>query len=162
MLCTATDNVKTEISITLFAKPDCTLMVRILFLRHDIVTSEWKRVIIFASDTFLNAINTPTVSIIYTDGTFKTTPPQFELPRSLNSPDWWCQSSCLLCPLGEQNRKSYCEVWRFLRDRCPHLNTPTCIMDFEKAEHNALQEVFPNSTIRCCLFHFWQAQQLRF
>ena len=50
----------------------------------------------------------------------------------------------------------------FLHGRCPLFNPVTAIVDFETAEHKAILSVFPNTTLRGCLFHFCQCQLKQF
>ena len=46
-------------------------------------------------------------------------------------------------------------------EKCPRLKVDTVLCDFEKAEHEAIQQHFPEADIRGCLFHWKQAVRRR-
>ena len=63
--------------------------------------------------------------------------------------------------LEDKHHTSYAAVADFLHGRCPLLNPVTTIVDFEAAEHKAILSVFPNTTLRGCLFHICQCQLMQ-
>ena len=133
------------------------------FLQADITTSRGKRVFIFSTDLVLDSINTSSIDTLFADGTFKISPPQFtqcwilraKVGRHTNLP-------ILYALLEDKHHTSYAAVMEFLHGRCPLFNPVTAIVDFETAEHKAILSVFPNTTLRGCLFHFCQCQLKQF
>ena len=133
------------------------------FLQADITTSRGKRVFIFSTDLVLDSINTSSIDTLFADGTFKISPLQFtqcwilraQVGRHTNLP-------ILYALLEDKHHTSYAAVMEFLHGRCPLFNPVTAIVDFETAEHKAILSVFPNTTLRGCLFHFCQCQLKQF
>jgi hypothetical protein len=148
-----------EINIPESMKTDGTGRV---FLQHDTVTSRGKRLLIFATDTMLDASNCSEVDIVNADGTFKTCPPQFAQTWIVRARIQNVSLPICYALLEDKSAPSYTAVLQFLKDRCPRLNPHTCITDFEKAELSSFGQVFPNATLCGCLFHFCQAQERRF
>lgn len=58
--------------------------------------------------------------------------------------------------LPDKSTSTYKRVFRALQDIEPTLNPTTVLRDFEKSLLAALDAVFPNATLRGCLFHFNQ------
>ena len=107
-------------------------------------------------------VDTSTISIMFGDGTFKVTPPQFKqvwvvCVRIGNS-----HIPIVYALLEDKKKESYIEVLRFLRVRCPLLDPTTIIMDFEIDEHKVVRTTFPSIRIQVCNFHFNQCNLKKF
>lgn len=134
-----------------------------IFLQKDTVTSEGHRVLIFSSDVALDAANIATVHLIYGDGTFKVSPPQFTQLWVIRGHFAHNTALPIIYALLENKRfESYLTVVKYLSERCPRLNPVTVVLDFEKAEHNSFKAVYPRVDIQGCLFHFNQLQLRQF
>ena len=64
--------------------------------------------------------------------------------------------------LADKTQASYAAVLRAVRDFAEtagieNVTPPTCMMDFEFAVKNAVEEVFPHSAVRYCFFHLGQS-----
>ena len=107
-------------------------------------------------------VDTSTISIMFGDGTFKVTPPQFKqvwvvCVRIGNS-----HIPIVYALLEDKKKESYIEVLRFLRVRCPLLDPTTIILDFEINEHKVVRTTFPSIRIQGCNFHFNQCNLKKF
>lgn len=50
--------------------------------------------------------------------------------------------------------KSYIAVFRKIKEIFPRLEPDEVMLDYERAEHNAIREVFKKSKVFGCFFHF--------
>ena len=101
---------------------------------------------------------------LYMDGTFKISPKYFRqlwiiCGHVLDSPDVIPLAYFLL---EDQHTSSYTKALQILVQHCPRVTVATVLCDFEQAEHNAMQEVFPDTAIQGCLFHWKQALRRQF
>ena len=126
------------------------------FLQVDVITSEGKRVFLFATDTMLDNVNDPTIVIGFADGTFKSCPKPFVqiwiirvCIRGVNIP-------IVYALLENKSTASYKAVLEFLYNRCPRFRPNFFVVDFEAAEHNAILYWYPSTHIQGCHFHYCQ------
>ena len=92
----------------------------------------------------------------------KSSPPVFKQVWTLRARIDSCNLPILYALLDDKLYSSYASILESLHGRCPDLYPMTTKCDFEKAEHIATALVFPNATIRGCMFHFNQAQMRPF
>jgi hypothetical protein len=59
--------------------------------------------------------------------------------------------------MESRTTEAYRDLFQFLRDFAPNLNPDFIMSDFEQAEQNALHEVFPQSRLTGCLWHYARA-----
>jgi hypothetical protein len=126
------------------------------FLQVDIITSEGKRVFIFATDTLLDNVNDPTIEVGFADGTFKSCSKPFiqiwiirVCIKRVNIP-------ILYAMLENKSSTSYKAVLEFLCHRCPRFRPDFFVVDFEAAEHSAIMHWYPSIHIQGCRFHYCQ------
>ena len=67
--------------------------------------------------------------------------------------------ACGFVLMPNRLKKSYVQVCKALRDNSTEytMNPDIIISDFEIGAMNAFKEVFPNTTIKGCHFHYTQA-----
>ena len=145
----------TEFSLPL---PSITETRRGVCILADTTTARNKRLIAIASEATLGILNQHQ-TYLYMDGTFKISPKYFRqlwiiCGHVLDSPDVTPLAYFLL---EDQHTSSYTKALQILVQHCPRLTVATVLCDFEQAEHNAMQEVFPDTAIQGCLFHWKQA-----
>ena len=73
-----------------------------------------------------------------------------------------CSDSLAYFLLEDQHTSSYTKALQILVQHCPRVTVATVLCDFEQAEQNAMQEVFPDTAIQGCLFHWKQALRRQF
>ena len=110
----------------------------LLFLQKDFHTIEGKRVLIFGTDSILDHVNHPSVSVAFADGTFKISLKEFAqiwivrvCVKGVNIP-------VLYAMLENKSGSSYSAVLEFLRQRCPLFIPDIFVVDFEAAEHKSI------------------------
>ena len=120
-----------------------------------------KRVIIFINDLFLEKLNDPELSSTFIDGTFNISPKfiiQVWILRGFISDVCFPLAYCLL---EDKHHLSYQQCLTEISRAAPLFNPSSVMLDFETAEHKAIRQVFPNCTIKGCLFHWKQAVSRR-
>lgn len=62
-----------------------------------------------------------------------------------------------------ENKKTetYERVLTACKNRYPELNPKEIITDFERAEKNAIEKVYPEAKLRSCYFHYGQVNNIR-
>ena len=98
---------------------------------------------------------------VFMDGTFKMAPEMFHQVYSLHVWHLGIMLPVAIALLPSKTTQTYTRMFRLLMataNRYGMQFQPTTIcIDFEMAVIRAIHEVFPNSRIRGCLFHFSQA-----
>lgn len=125
------------------------------FLAYDSGADDPERILIFATDLGLNELVENTTWSC--DGTFKSSPQlwtQLFTVHIIVKNTFLPRVFSLLPNKREETYKRFFEALLQLRPNICPLN---CVVDFEKGIHNALLTVFPNTSIRGCLFHFGQS-----
>ena len=130
------------------------------FLQKDITTSEGKRVLIFATDQLLDSINTPSASIAYVDGTFKSASPQFTQIWIIRASVDGLSYPVVYALLENKTEISYTAVLEFLSEKCPMFFPSVLLMDYEGAEYNAVRRVYlPLCSCAGLLFSLYSTDQ---
>ena len=126
------------------------------------LTSSQKRLLIFATDSCIDALQCEQVGTNFLNGTFSTSPKGFKqtwiLRSSLHNNNIGSLnfiSSC--CFLPEKTAHSYTLALGEIKAAAPLWNPSGFVCDFEKAEHKAIRDTFPNADIYGCHFHFDQS-----
>ena len=126
----------------------------LLFLQKDFHTIEGKRVLIFGTDSILDRVNHPSVSVAFADETFKISSKEFAqiwivrvCVKGVNIP-------ILYGMLENKSGSSYSAVLEFLRQRCPLFIPDIIVVDLEAAEHKSIQQHYPACRIQGYHFHF--------
>ena len=115
------------------------------FLQADITTTDNKRVLIFGTDSLLDAVNTSEASIGFADGTFRSCPLQFSQIWIVRVKIRGANLPILYALLEDKSTLSYWAVLNFLHLKCPRFSPITFVMDYEAAEHKAAMKVFQDS-----------------
>ena len=102
-------------------------------------------------------MNDPTLATAFADGTFKSSPPNFTQIWIVRITLHGVNIPVLYALLENKTEISYTAVLQFLKRRCPRFDPDTFVVDFEAAEHNAIQAVYPDTRIQGCHFHYCQA-----
>jgi hypothetical protein len=113
------------------------------------------RIIIFASDAFLELLQNATTWIM--DGTFKEAPGIFTQLYTIHAVVQDYVFPCVYTLLPNKSKKIYERLFDILKQKRPRLSPRVVILDFEKAVHKALLKSFPGVTIQGCLFHLSQS-----
>lgn len=59
--------------------------------------------------------------------------------------------------LGSETEETYSALFTVIRDILPlNYDRIRFVTDYERALMNAVQQIFPNSDLLCCWFHFTQ------
>ena len=134
------------------------------FLQEDGYTSRHKRVLVFSSDSSLDALQAPSASTGTSsgDGTFNTSPEHFTQNFVIRSKVGSVFIPVAHCLLEDKSRPSYELALGSLKRLAPLWNPAGFIVDFELAMHQAFQSVFPNAELYGCHFHFNQCLFKRF
>lgn len=147
-------NTAQDLQVPLPRSPDGT---EGLYLLDDVTTTSGKRVLAItcsATLTILNRLH----KVVYIDGTFKIAPPQFKQLWILRANILGSESVAPLIffLLEDKTKVSYSSALDIIRRSCPHFACETAMLDFEKAEHSSINDVFPGTQLRGCFFHWKQ------
>lgn len=63
--------------------------------------------------------------------------------------------------MSRKTKRAYAHVFKYIRDNLIELEGASIMSDFEIAMRRALKEVFPNTKLMSCWFHFTQAAKKR-
>jgi len=128
------------------------------FLLCDDTDARGERILIFATDENLRLLCNAT--IIFGDGTFYACPRIFSQLYSLHASVDGTVHPLVFAFLPNKTERTYVRFFTLLKDaiqeRHSVLTPETVILDFETAARNAVNLVFPMTTLRGCLFHFCQ------
>ena len=142
-----------------------------MFLRYDSGPSQ-KRFLIFSTKNLLNILRQSHTWLI--DGTFKISPNIFSQVVSIHGVGFNSDRNAfpgLFGLLADKNTATYVQFLRSVKSilekgekedvlTCKSHARPTAfVCDFEKALHNAIEEVYDEATITGCYFHFAQSQR---
>jgi len=59
--------------------------------------------------------------------------------------------------LGSETEETYCALFAVIRNILPlNYDGIRFVTDYERALMNAVQQIFPNSNLLCCWFHYTQ------
>ena len=98
---------------------------------------------------------------IFMDGTFKSAPEMFTQVYSIHVKVMECMVPVVVALLPKRDTQTYRRMFQLLQqaaERFGHrLQPQTVCIDFEKAMIECVNQLFPSSRIRGCLFHFTQA-----
>lgn len=129
-----------------------------LFYQYD-SDSEEERFILFYTVKDLERLSQSRIMIC--DGTFKTVPTMFFQLYTIHGVVHGYSFPLIYCISTRKTESFYTQVLQQLRTHATELNydlNPQFILsDFEIAFMNAARTIFPNSSIKGCLFHFTQA-----
>lgn len=137
------------------------------FLLSDIHTPSQKRLLIYSTDSCLDAMQDRQADIAYIDGTFKTSPHGFVQT-------WVVRSSLhdealgtlrfnsAYCFLPDKTLYSYSTALGELKRVAPLWRPTAFVCDFEQNEHKAILEHFPGSDLWGCHFHYDKCLLLHF
>ncbi|RWS22061.1 uncharacterized protein B4U80_06769 [Leptotrombidium deliense] len=124
------------------------------------------RIIIFASVNFF--IRICNADIVYMDGTFTCCPKLFTQLYTLHVTVCGQMFPALYALLPDKRKETYSRFFNMISAKATQLglqfNPPIFQIDFENAVVSILREIYPQSRIRGCLFHFsqaiWQNEQV--
>ena len=120
---------------------------------------EENRILIFG--TTQNLRHLCVANDIYMDGTFKSAPEMYRQVYSIHCQVMGCMIPVIVAFLPTKDEVSYTRMFQLLQQAAQRfgmqLKPNTVSIDFEMAMINTVQQFFPNSRIRGCLFHYSQA-----
>lgn len=92
--------------------------------------------------------------VILVDGTFYTSPKHFYQLYTIHAFRAYT-SIYIHCLLLDKKTGTYVNMWRDILNLCKYNLIPKIILlNFEKAVHDGVAQVFSNVPIKCCRFHF--------
>lgn len=99
---------------------------------------------------------------IFCDGTFKSAVPPFTQLYSIHADLGSTEDHTNIIPtvyalLPNKKQETYEIMFYMIKSRIPSFKPETFTTDFEVCAMKAIQTVFPEATVRGCLFHFTQA-----
>ncbi|XP_039302646.1 uncharacterized protein LOC105206370 [Solenopsis invicta] len=122
-----------------------------------VVSDEGYRAVIFTSDALLNALAES--KEIYIDGTFSVVPrvPLFAQLYTIyvRYMDTGIAVAFVLCE--KRTISVYTKMWQKLKELRPLERVESVMSDYERAAMTVAREIFPNSRITGCWFHYNQA-----
>ena len=137
------------------------------FLLADKLTESQERLLVFGSDTCLDALQDCRTTFSYLDGTFSTSPQGFKqiwvLRSTLEDDDMGKMNfNAAYCLLPNKRADSYKSALREIKSAAPLWSPDGIVIDYEKAEIKAIKEIFPDVALAGCHFHFNQSLLRRF
>ena len=115
--------------------------------------------VLFATDNNLEMM--AAADVIFMDGTFKISPPQFTQLFTLHIIYMGFFIPVVYALLKDKSSDTYYQMFATLRRKMATfnliLNPLILVLDFESGILPSLQQHFPNSSIKGCNFHFTQA-----
>ncbi|XP_069138834.1 uncharacterized protein [Argopecten irradians] len=130
------------------------------FLVADI-SADNQRHLIFATEFQLRILRQ--AKQWFLDGTFKAVPPAFgsgqlfSIHAFVHINGKKKQFPLVFAIMSRRRKSDYVRVLTAVRDRLGDCQVEMCMLDFELAAWQALRDVFPEVTIRGCVFHLTQA-----
>jgi len=117
-----------------------------------------ERIIVFATDDNLRNLGASTVVI--GDGTFYSSPKQFSQVYTLHGCVDGSVFPLVFALLPNKREETYTRFLTLLKEASSQkgilIAPETVLLDFENASWNAVETVFPGSTLRGCFFHYCQ------
>lgn len=117
------------------------------------------KIVIFA--TYENLSNLASCKTWYGDGTFNVAPPLFTQLYSIHGTYLGRTVPLVYCLLPKKSKEVYLMAFNAIKSKLLEndltIEVETFRFDFETASHKAAKEVFPESKVECCFFHFGQA-----
>ena len=129
---------------------------------------EQKRILIFSTDSCLDALQHPqAVGPNFVDGTFATAPAGFVqnwiIRGSLTNDNLgMLKSLSAYALIQNKTAVSYLSVREEVKMHAPLWSPSSFVCDFELAERNALNQAFPGRPIHGCHFHYCQCLMKQF
>lgn len=116
------------------------------------------RILIFASENCKTILANPNLTILC-DGTFKFCLKPFQQLYTLHVDLGSSKTHNNIIPviyalLGNKTRATYKILFRLIKSQIPQFNPKTILLDFEKAAMLAVKDIFPETSVRGCFFHF--------
>ena len=100
------------------------------------------------------------MSELFIYGTFKCCPRYFYQLYTIHGCKNGNDVPLLYCLLPSKSEACYTKMWSLLLDYCQNKGLdlqPNIIhVDFEKAMHNSVKNLFPETQLDCCRFHLGQ------
>ena len=100
------------------------------------------------------------MSELFIDGTFKCCPRFFFQLYTIHGCKNGNYVPLVYCLLPSKSEACYIKMWSLLLDYCRNkgltLQPEVIHVDFEKAMHNAVNFLFPDTQLDCCTFHLGQ------
>lgn len=121
------------------------------FLLYDSKQDDTKRFLIFGRESHQNW--SQTMKNIYMDGSFRITPKPFTQVYVIMAERNKFVFPVLYALLPDKTEETYVRLFNAVIKIWPQFNPDWISIDFERAEINAIRQVFPNASIRCCFFH---------
>jgi hypothetical protein len=129
------------------------------FLHYDSGRDDPDRILIFTTKENLRILCQS--AVIFADGTFKTVPNMFLQMYSLHAEFREHVFPLVYCLTARKTELTYFTIYSEVTRICDQyhflLSPATVMQDYELAAMNAAQRVFPNASIKGCLFHFSQS-----
>ncbi|XP_068212575.1 uncharacterized protein [Palaemon carinicauda] len=124
------------------------------FLLYDSGLIE-QRILLFSTPTNISLLEKS--DNWFGDGTFKIVPELFYQLYTIH-----CLTServilCVYALLPNKRQAAYEDILQNLLTINPRLHPKTFLIDFEQAARSAIEEIFPNVTVKGCLYHLSQS-----
>ncbi|RVD90514.1 hypothetical protein TUBRATIS_31300, partial [Tubulinosema ratisbonensis] len=124
------------------------------FLRYDSGYNDPERTIVFFTDSSLKYLSSARCWVI--DGTFKSVPKDFLQLITIHGVVFEKTLPLAYILLKSKTESTYIHCFNILKKQT--LKSPKyIILDFEKALINSIKNVFTDSKVNLCLFHFGQS-----
>ena len=91
------------------------------------------------------------------DGTFKVAPSLFYQLYTIHVLDSSKIIPCVYAFLPNKQKVTYLHLFQELVNINPRCDPKSFLIDFEEAARQAIEETFPNITVKGCFFHFSQS-----
>ncbi|KAF9417931.1 hypothetical protein HW555_005076, partial [Spodoptera exigua] len=126
------------------------------FLLADYQTNN--RILIFASENCKTILANPNLTILC-DGTFKFCLKPFQQLYTLHFDLGSSKTHNNIIPviyalLANKTRATNKILFRLIKSQIPQFNPKIILLDFEKAAMLAVKDIFPETSVRGCFFHF--------
>lgn len=145
-------------------KPKTVTDVKVPVKYNDFLMADYqegaRRILIFSSKEAREKLKT--VKHFFADGTFKCVVPPFVQMYSIHGDLGSTEKSTNIKPLiyalvTDKKEETYQIIFQLLLSQNPSWKPEKFTTDFETAQMNAIQSVFPEVDIKGCFFHFTQA-----
>ncbi|XP_042221586.1 uncharacterized protein LOC121866058 [Homarus americanus] len=123
------------------------------FLLYDRGPSD-QRMLVFSTVQSLRLLENS--SDWFADGAFKVVPELFYQLYTIHSLALKTVIPCVYALLPNKHRATYQDLFHQLLTINPMLNPKTFLIDYEQATRSAIEEVFPNATVKGCFYHLSQ------
>ncbi len=111
--------------------------------------------VLFSTDPLTDSLLTAT-SVAF-DGTFFVCPRPFVQVFTIFSAHENHFFPAVVVLMIKRDKKSYLNVFQKIKELSPNFMPEFCISDFEKASRQAFKEIWPDSVLSGCYFHFSQS-----